>query len=159
MKDCHLWLQFVHGWSQKCVWLPVWASWSVKCFFELLRPEVDFIKQFMACAWNLHSASILFAQIYSNLASCISTLISIYYNYSQIWVCSMLPVWGHTSKCSVAENVYCINCKKLFDIKKDWPSTINTIQNLQHPCFGCLWERVSFKCFVCLSPKASIPLL
>jgi hypothetical protein len=39
---------------------------------------VDFVKQFTPCTWNLCSAPILFAKIYSNLASCICTLLSTY---------------------------------------------------------------------------------
>jgi hypothetical protein len=39
---------------------------------------------------NLHSSSSLFAQIYSNLASCIGTLLSTYCFYSQNLVYSML---------------------------------------------------------------------
>jgi hypothetical protein len=44
----------------------------------------------MKYAWNLHSAPILFAQIYSNLASCICNLGSIYSIFSRIWVRSTL---------------------------------------------------------------------
>jgi hypothetical protein len=45
---------------------------------------VDFKKQFMPYAWNLPSVPILFAQIYSYLASCIFTLRSTYCIFSQI---------------------------------------------------------------------------
>jgi hypothetical protein len=51
---------------------------------------VDFIKQFTPYAWNLRSAPILSAQIYSNLASCICALGSSYCIFSQLWVRSTL---------------------------------------------------------------------
>jgi hypothetical protein len=51
---------------------------------------VDFIEQFMPSAWNLRYEPILFAQIYSNLASCTCTLRSTYCIFSQIWVHSTL---------------------------------------------------------------------
>jgi hypothetical protein len=56
----------------------------------LISPEVDFIKQLRPYPWNLRSTPILFAQIYSNLASCIVALRSTYCIFTQIWVRSML---------------------------------------------------------------------
>jgi hypothetical protein len=47
-------------------------------------------KKCMPYAWNLCSAPILFAQIYSNLASCSCALRSNYSIFNQIWVRFML---------------------------------------------------------------------
>jgi hypothetical protein len=52
--------------------------------------------QFTPYAWNLRSAPILFAQIYSNMASCICALRSTCYCFSQIWVLSKLYAVGPT---------------------------------------------------------------
>ncbi len=65
---------------------PALQNWHFSCKgYFLVWLGVDFIKQFMPYTWNLHSAPILFEQIYSNLTSCIYNLRSTFCIVSQIF--------------------------------------------------------------------------
>jgi hypothetical protein len=73
----------------------LWLRWDHLYLHTL---GVDFINQFTPYAWNLRTAPILFAQIFSNLAPCICALCSNYWIFSKLWVHSTIVPWPNFYK-------------------------------------------------------------